>query len=104
VLKLANVSDIAYANAANTAQFRRSTPTFDVALVYEIKVDVAAERTRIEKELAQLEKELEGKRKQLCNDAFLSKAPAHVVDGLRTRAAEIETLIQKNRSALGGLQ
>ena len=104
ILKLAGVSEIMYASSAPSTQFHRSTASFDVGLVHAVKVDAASERARIEKELTQLERELEGKRKQLANEAFLSKAPAAVVDGLRTRAAEVESLVEKNRSTLRRLE
>ena len=49
-------------------------------------VDVAAERRRLEKDLAAAEKELQAPGK-LGNDAFLAKAPADVVDKIRPPAA-----------------
>jgi len=73
-------------------------------VVYEQQIDVAAERERLEKELAQFTKELENKHRQLGNEQFLAKAPAHVVEGLRTRAAELEGLIVKARKGLEGLK
>jgi valyl-tRNA synthetase len=51
-----------------------------------------------------MEAELAGKEKQLANQAFIGKAPADVVEGMRKRAAELEMLIQKNRQALNELQ
>jgi valyl-tRNA synthetase len=48
-------------------------------------VDVAAERRRLEKDLAAAEKELAGTTGKLGNDAFLAKAPADVVDKIRDR-------------------
>ena len=50
-------------------------------------VDVAAERRRLEKDLAAAEKELKGTSAKLDNDAFLAKAPADVVDKIRDRRA-----------------
>ena len=99
--KLAGVSSVEYGKGK--AQFSRSTPSFDVSLVYELQVDPEAERTRLAKEIAQLEKELEGKQRQLGNEAFLSKAPAQVVDGLRRRESEIQTLLAKYRESLDQL-
>ena len=81
----------------------RSTPDFDVAIVYEKQMDVVAERERLTKELARLEKEQGNAAKQLGNEAFLGKAPASVVEGLRKRAAELAQLIPKTRAALDGL-
>jgi len=40
---------------------------------------------------------------QLGNEAFLSKAPAKVVEGLKTRKAEVEMLIEKIKTALAEL-
>ena len=40
---------------------------------------------------------------QLENHQFVSKAPAHVVEGIRKRVAELEVLIQKIRTALENL-
>jgi valyl-tRNA synthetase len=101
--KLAGVSAVNFMSASPAAQFHRSTPSFDVALIYELKVETAPERTRLEKEIAQLERELDGKQKQLSNDAFTAKAPAHIVDGLRKRSEEITTILDKSRAALSRL-
>jgi valyl-tRNA synthetase len=81
----------------------RTTVNFEVAIVYEQKVDVAAERERLTKELKKLEGELANGQRQLGNEQFLSKAPAKVVEGLRKRASEVELLVQKIRTALAKL-
>ncbi len=81
----------------------RSTPNFEVALVYERKVDTAAEKERLTKELTKLEAHLASAQKQLGNQHFLSKAPAPVVDGLKKQAAETQVLIEKGRQALASL-
>jgi valyl-tRNA synthetase len=73
-------------------------------VIYERKVDIANERERLQKELSKMEAELAGKEKQLANQAFIGKAPADVVEGMRKRAAELELLIQKNRQALSELK
>ena len=48
-------------------------------------VDLAAERKRLEKDLAAAQKELDGTAKKLANEAFLSKAPEAVVAKIRKR-------------------
>jgi valyl-tRNA synthetase len=78
----------------------RSTARFDVAVVYEKKVDAAAERVRLEKDREKYNAELGRARAQLANQAFLAKAPEKVVEGLRKRAAELEVLIPKTEAAL----
>ncbi|MCX7618525.1 hypothetical protein, partial [Tepidiforma sp.] len=51
-------------------------------------VDAAAERARLEKELAEARAHLERLEKQLANPAFRAKAPQHVVQGMEATAAE----------------
>ena len=81
----------------------RGTASFDVRVVYEQKVDVAAERERLNKEIEKLERELANAGRQLANQQFLSKAPAHVVEGLRKREAELKVLLQKAKDSLDSL-
>jgi valyl-tRNA synthetase len=48
-------------------------------------IDVAAERKRLEKDLATARKELDKAEAKLGNEAFLAKAPAEVIDTIRAR-------------------
>jgi valyl-tRNA synthetase len=73
----------------------RSTSRFDVHVVYEKKIDVAAECDRLKKELEKIEKEIANGQRQLSNEQFLAKAPASVVEGLRKRAHELQVLREK---------
>ncbi len=73
----------------------RSTSRFDVHVVYEKKIDVAAECERLKKELEKIEKEIANGQRQLSNEQFLAKAPAKVVEGLKTRAEELQVLRDK---------
>ena len=77
--------------------------SFDVAVVYERQIDVAAERERLTKDLAKFEKGLAAAERQLGNEAFMAKAPAHIVDGLRKQAAETKMLHDKTKAALEAL-
>jgi valyl-tRNA synthetase len=81
----------------------RTTPKFEAALVYERKIDVAAERERLTKEFKKLEGQLANTSRQLGNEQFLSKAPAHVVEGLRKQEGELKLLIEKIKRALDNL-
>jgi valyl-tRNA synthetase len=76
---------------------------FDVQVIYEKTIDVAAERERLTKELAKLEKALASAERQLSNQAFLDKAPPHVVEGLRKAEADNRLLIDKTRKAFDDL-
>jgi valyl-tRNA synthetase len=73
----------------------RSTSRFDVHAIYEKKIDVAAERERLTKELEKIEKQLAGAQSRLGDEQFLSKAPGHVVDGLRKQVADGTVLREK---------
>jgi valyl-tRNA synthetase len=81
----------------------QATSAYEVAVLYEKKIDVAAERERLSKELKQRQAEFDNAERQLGNDAFLAKAPPHVVDGLRRRHAELQELLRKLRTALDEL-
>src|SRR5271165_2888562 len=104
VERLASVEGLTFVDSSLAkAAGARSTARFDVRVLYERKVDAAAERDRLSKELARLTQELARATGQLNNEAFLAKAPAHVVEGLKRRAAEVEVLVQKTNEALGEL-
>jgi valyl-tRNA synthetase len=74
-----------------------------VAVVYERTVDVAAERERLNKDIAKYEKGLTSAERQLGNDGFLAKAPAHIVEGLKKQESETRVLLEKARAALNAL-
>jgi valyl-tRNA synthetase len=73
----------------------RSTSRFDVHAIYEKKIDIAAERERLTKELDKIEKQLASAQARLGNEQFLSKAPPHVVEGLRRQVEELTVLREK---------
>ena len=73
----------------------RSTSRFDVHAIYEKKMDIAAERERLTKELDKIEKQLASAQARLGNEQFLSKAPPHVVEGLRKQVEELTVLREK---------
>ncbi len=76
----------------------RHTARFDVHLVYEQKIDVAAECERLRKELEKLEKDIASGETRLENETFRAKAPAQVVEGLRKQVHENQMLRQKTQS------
>ena len=69
----------------------------------EFKKQMDQWRADHEEELKKLEGQLDSAQRQLGNEQFLGKAPAHVVEGLRRQAADNELLAQKIRAALGKL-
>jgi valyl-tRNA synthetase len=64
--------------------------------------DRARDRARLEKELAETERLLASTRAKLSNEDFVSKAPADVVQGVRSKEAELDELAQRLRSSLAG--
>jgi valyl-tRNA synthetase len=101
VERLANVQKIAFVGSSPANQGAgRSTARFDVHVIYERKIDVAAECDRLKKELEKMEKEFANNQKQLGNEQFLAKAPPHVVEGMRKRADELVFLLEKTKSKL----
>jgi len=75
----------------------------DVFIDFEKKIDVPAERERLTKDIAKYEKGMAAAERQLGNEGFLAKAPAHVVDGLKKQASETQLLLDKARAALAAL-
>jgi len=102
--RLANVEHVRFAEQplARPANARH-TARFDVRLVYEKKIDAAAECERLKKELEKIEKGINSGQRQLGNEQFLSKAPANVVENLRKQQQELVVLQEKTRSKLSEL-
>jgi valyl-tRNA synthetase len=71
-----------------------------VALDTRGTIDVAAERARLAKDRAAAEKERAGALAKLGNEAFLAKAPDHVVAGIRERLAAAEAELARVSAAL----
>src|SRR5579862_2289209 len=101
VERMANVEKITFVESSLAKLAgARSTARFDVHVIYERKIDVAAECERLKKELEKIEKELGNNQRQLGNEQFLAKAPEKVVEGLRRRGQELLVLQQKTTSKL----
>ena len=94
--RLASVESVTFAEASlEKVAGARSTSRFDVHAIYEKKIDVAAERERLTKEMQKIEKQLASAQARLGDEQFLSKAPSHVVEGLRKQAEEAASLREK---------
>ena len=79
----------------------RSTAAFDLSIDVP-HGQLEAQRKRLEKELDQLVKNIANSKRQLSDDVFLGKAPAKVVDSIRTKLAEYETQMAKIEASLKG--
>ena len=75
----------------------------DIAIDYQAKIDVTAERDKLTKEIARLEKIIANSDRQLNNPGFTAKAPAHIVEGLKKQRDEAQQLLDKLRRDLDSL-
>ena len=66
-------------------------------------VDLDAERARLAKEKAKAEGHLKGIESKLSNEAFTSKAPAHIVQNQRDQAEKLRALIAQLTASLEAL-
>jgi valyl-tRNA synthetase len=103
VERIARVSEVRFVDQITTGLPKHSTPSFDVAVIYEKQIDIPAERDRLTKDIAKYEKGLAAAERQLGNEAFLQKAPPQVVEGLKKQEAETRLLLEKARAALANL-
>jgi valyl-tRNA synthetase len=104
VERLANVEAIACSEISlSKLPGARHTARFDVHVIYEQKIDVAAERARLTKQLEQFGKEISNGERQLSNEQFLAKAPANVAEGIRKRLLELHSLREKAQLQLDEL-
>ncbi|MGB0081705.1 MAG: valine--tRNA ligase, partial [Terracidiphilus sp.] len=78
----------------------KNSGRWSLDVVYEKQIDVCVERERLTKDIARYEKGLAAAERQLGNEGFLAKAPAHVVEGLKKQEAETRLLLEKARAAL----
>jgi valyl-tRNA synthetase len=99
IQRLANVEEISFVDTSLAKlPGARHTARFDVHVIYEQKIDIAAECARLKKELERLEKVLASGKSRLGNETYLAKAPSDVVEGLRHQVHENEVLLEKTLS------
>jgi valyl-tRNA synthetase len=103
VERLAKVNDLHFVQEITVGLSKHSAFSFDVAVVYERTIDIAAERERLTKDIAKYEKGIVSAERQLGNEDFLKKAPPQVVEGLKKQEEETRLLLEKAQSALSAL-
>lgn len=64
-------------------------------LMLQIEIDVAAEKTRLSKEIDRLQAEIAKAQTKLANPSFVDRAPAQVVEQEKTRLLSFSTDLQK---------
>jgi valyl-tRNA synthetase len=79
-------------------------PEFEALVSLRGLIDAAAESKRIEKELTEKRKHLQGIRAKLANASFTSKAPAEVVQQQQNQASDLDNQISVLEANLKDLQ
>ncbi|HYL11062.1 MAG TPA: valine--tRNA ligase [Candidatus Acidoferrales bacterium] len=102
VLRLASLSDLRVSGeplqaAGGTV---RSTARFDMRVASAEAVDIATEMGRLRKEMERLERDVESKKHRLEDATFLSKAPHHIIKGLRDTFFERQIELKKIKQRL----
>ena len=72
-------------------------------IMLDVKIDIAAEIARINKEIAAHEGQAEKARQKLANSNFVDRAPAAVVEGERNRLVQFDDTLAKLRAQLAKL-
>ena len=75
----------------------------DWRLMLVVKIDVAAERARLEKEIERLQNEVRKCEAKLGNERFVSKAPEAIVNQEKARLADFQKALQNNTEQLAKL-
>jgi len=92
IQKIARVQLEFQAGAAPKAAAIRSTPEFDLMLDIPKAQDDPARR---QKEIEQLKKNIANSERQLNDPVFMSKAPAKVIETIRTKLADYKAQLEK---------
>ena len=99
--RLTEPDDTFAATASIEVRLARGTVTVEIDI--SDAIDVAAERKRLEKDLAGARKELETTGAKLGNESFLAKAPEHVVDKIRGRQEFARAEVERITARLEGM-
>jgi valyl-tRNA synthetase len=106
LLRLAGLKALNFMRGRLAADFADSVPvsaSVDLRIFQDAKIDVPAERSRLEKEKGKLEQSILQAEKQLHNEEFLSRAPREVVRKVEQRHSELSTHLRKINESLDRL-
>ena len=101
--RLARLSEISFADAAPRGAVQTVVRGHVAALPLEGIIDLAAEKTRLAKEIGKFEGEVKKIDAKLGNADFIKRAPEEVVEENRERRAEAVARIEKMQAALARL-
>jgi valyl-tRNA synthetase len=105
IFKLATVGDMEIVPRLEGSKLAAQAVAFGCALEVPLEglIDKNAEKTRLQRELDKVTKEVEGLERKLSNSSFVEKAPAEVVEEIRRRLADYQDQASKLRSAIDRL-
>ena len=106
ITKLAYASEVSVLDAVPTDADKMVTAVTDNARMFMPMadlVDLEKERARLQKELANAEKQLQGQIAKLANQNFVTRAPEAVVNVEREKQAKLEALIENLKANLAHL-
>ena len=104
LMRLARLEDITLADAAPTGTVSTVLGEATLALKVADVIDLAEEKARLEKRIAEHEADIAGIDKKLANENFVSRAPKAVVEEQHTRRTEANNAVEKLNAALTRLQ
>jgi valyl-tRNA synthetase len=106
LLRLASLSDldISSGHLDPTGAAVRSTSQFDLRIAYGEAVDKDVELSRLRKEIDRLAKDVTSKQTRLADETFVSKAPAKIIEDLRSTLASRQIEHQKLVDRLAQLE
>ena len=105
-MKLAYASEVSVLDAVPAGAEKMVSAVTDNARMFmpmEDLVDLEKERARLQKELANAEKQLQIQIGKLSNQNFITRAPEAVVNVEREKQAKLEALIENLKSNLAHL-
>ena len=104
IKRLARLSDISFADSVPAGAVQLLVRGDVAALPLEGVIDLAAERARLDKELAKVAGEIARLEQKLGNADFIKRAPEEVVEGEREKRDEAQARKAKLAEALERLQ
>ena len=102
--RLARLEDIIVSDTVPTGAVSTVVGDTVVALNIADQIDVAEARKRLDKEIAQLDKDIMSTEKKLGNEAFVSKAPPEIVEENRERIVDWTDRREKLKAARKSLE
>jgi valyl-tRNA synthetase len=102
--RLARVSEIFYLDTPASGSVRLLVRGEVAALPLKGIIDVAADKARLEKEIAKVDSDIKRVDAKLGNPEFVRKAPEEIIDGEKEKRAEAESRRAKILEALSRLK